>query len=112
MMIGDIMSYADTVFRNMCRNIIDNGVSSEGQDVRPVWEDGTPAHTIKKFGIVNEYDLSKEFPIITLRPTAFKTAIDELLWIWQKKSNNVNDLGSKIWHNWADETGSIGKAYG
>lgn len=106
------MSYADKVFRDMCRNIIDNGVGSEGHDVRPVWEDGTAAHTIKKFGIVNEYDLSKEFPIITLRPTAFKTCIDELLWIWQKKSNNVNDLGSQIWHSWADDSGSIGKAYG
>jgi len=106
------MSTADKIFKKICTEIIENGISSEGQEVRPVWADGAPAHTIKKFGIINEYDLSKEFPIITLRPTAFKLAIDEILWIWQKKSNNVNDLGSKIWNNWADEDGSIGKAYG
>ena len=106
------MSYADKVFIEMCRDIIDNGTSTEGEKVRPVWEDGTPAHTIKRFGIVNRYDLTKEFPVITLRRTAFKSAVDELLWIWQKKSNNIHDLKSHIWDSWADETGSIGKAYG
>ncbi len=106
------MSYADQIFINMCQNIIDNGFSSEGTEVRPRWEDGAMAHTIKQFGVVNRYDLSKEFPIQTLRPTPFKNAIDEILWIWQKKSNNVNDLNSKIWDAWADEDGSIGKAYG
>lgn len=106
------MSIADQIFINTCRDILDNGVSDANLPVRPVWEDGTPAHTIKKFCVVNRYDLSKEFPIITLRRTAFKSAIDELLWIWQKKSNNVHNLNSHIWDSWADETGSIGKAYG
>lgn len=106
------MSKADEIFIHMCNDILDNGESSEGQVVRARWEDGMPAHTIKKFGVVNRYDLSKEFPIITLRPTALKLAIDELLWIWQKKSNNVKDLGSAIWNSWADEDGTIGKAYG
>lgn len=106
------MSKADTIFVNMCQDIIDNGYSSEGQKVRPVWEDGTPAHTIKQFGVVNRYDLSEEFSALTLRPTAIKSACDEMLWIWQKKSNNINDLNSKIWDSWADESGSIGKAYG
>ncbi len=106
------MSVADKIFISTCRDIIDNGVSDEGLKVRPRWEDGSPAHTIKKFCIVNRYDLGKEFPIITLRRTAFKSAIDELLWIWQKKSNNVHDLNSHIWDSWADENGSIGKAYG
>ena len=106
------MSIADQIFINTCRDILDNGVSDENLNVRPHWADGTPAHTIKKFCIVNRYDLSKEFPIITLRRTAFKSAIDEILWIWQKKSNNVNQLNSHIWDSWADETGSIGKAYG
>ena len=106
------MSLADQIFIDTCRNILDNGISVENLDVRPKWLDGTPAHTIKKFCIVNRYDLSKEFPIITLRRTAFKSAIDEILWIWQKKSNNVHDLNSHIWDSWADETGSIGKAYG
>ncbi len=106
------MSLADKIFVDMCRDIIDNGYSSVGENVRPRWEDGTPAHTIKKFGVVARYDLSKEFPIITLRPTALKSAIDEILWIWQKKSNNVNELKSRIWDSWADENGSIGKAYG
>ena len=106
------MSIADQIFINTCRTILDEGVSDANLPVRPVWEDGTPAHTIKKFCVVNRYDLSKEFPIITLRRTAFKSAIDELLWIWQKKSNNVHDLNSHIWDSWADETGSIGKAYG
>ena len=106
------MSYADTVFINMVRDILDNGCSTEGEKVRPHWEDGTSAYTIKKFGVVNRYDLRTEFPIITLRKTALKSATDELLWIWQKKSNNVNELSSHIWDEWADETGSIGKAYG
>lgn len=106
------MSYADQLFINMCQDIIDNGYSTEGEKVRPKWEDGTYAYTIKRFGVVNRYDLSKEFPALTLRKTYIKSAIDELLWIWQKKSNNVNDFGSKIWDSWADETGSIGKAYG
>ncbi len=106
------MSYADKVFIEMCRDIIDNGTSTEGEKVRPVWEDGTSAYTIKRFGVVNRYDLSKEFPALTLRRTAIKSCVDELLWIWQKKSNNVNELKSHIWDSWADETGSIGKAYG
>src|SRR5690554_3057801 len=106
------MSKADGIFKNMCHRILNDGYSTEGEKVRPHWEDGTAAYTIKKFGVINEYDLSKEFPIITLRPTAFKSAIDEILWIWQKKSNNVNDLNSKIWDSWADKNGSIGKAYG
>lgn len=108
----EVMSLADRVFIDMCRDIIETGMSSEGQEVRPRWEDGTPAHTIKKFGVVNRYDLSKEFPILTLRKIPFKSAIDEILWIWQKKSNNVKDLNSHIWDAWADEEGSIGKAYG
>lgn len=106
------MSKADQLFVNMCQDIIDHGVSTEGQKVRPHWPDGTPAHTIKNFGVVNRYNLQEEFPALTLRPTAMKLAFDELLWIWQKKSNNVNDLNSHIWDEWADETGSIGKAYG
>ena len=106
------MSKADVLFVNMCRDIIDNGFSSEGQEVRPRWEDGTPAHTIKRFGIVNRYDLQEEFPALTLRPTAIKSAVDEILWIWQRKSNNINDLKPHIWDEWADEDGSIGKAYG
>jgi thymidylate synthase len=106
------MSYADKVFIETCKDILENGISDENIDVRPRWEDGTPAHTIKKFGVVNRYDLSKEFPILTLRKTFLRSAVDELLWIWQKKSNNVNDLGSHVWDAWADETGSIGKAYG
>ena len=106
------MSYADKVFIDMCRDIIDNGTSTEGEKVRPVWEDGTSAYTIKRFGVVNRYDLSKEFPALTLRRTAIKSCVDELLWIWQKKSNNVNELKSHIWDSWADERGSIGKAYG
>ena len=106
------MSVADTIFINMCRDVIENGTSTEGEKVRPVWEDGTPAYTIKKFGVVNRYDLRKEFPALTLRKTALKSAMDEILWIWQKKSNNIHDLNSHIWDSWADETGSIGKAYG
>ena len=106
------MSYADKVFIDMCKDILENGTSTEGEKVRPRWEDGTPAYTIKKFGVVNRYDLSKEFPIMTLRRTALKSATDEILWIWQQKSNNIKDLHSHIWDEWADEDGSIGKAYG
>ena len=96
----------------MCEDIIANGFSTEGQKVRPHWPDGTPAHTIKNFGVVNRYDLQEEFPALTVRPTAIKLAFDELLWIWQKKSNRVSDLGSHIWDEWAGEDGTIGKAYG
>ncbi len=106
------MSKADQIFINNCKDIIENGFWDKDLPVRPRWHDGTPAHTVKKFCIVNRYDLREEFPIITLRRTAFKSAIDEILWIWQKKSNNVKDLNSHIWDSWADETGSIGKAYG
>lgn len=106
------MSYADRVFVDMCKDILENGTDTRGEKVRPHWEDGELAYTIKKFGVVNRYDLSKEFPAMTLRKTAVKSATDEILWIWQKKSNNINDLNSKIWDSWADETGSIGKAYG
>jgi len=106
------MSQADRVFIEMCKNILNEGISSEGQEVRPRWEDGTPAHTVKKFGVVNRYNLAEEFPILTLRKVPFKLAIDEILWIWQKKSNNIKDLNSHIWDSWADENGTIGKAYG
>lgn len=106
------MSKADVLFVNMCEKILKEGFSSEGQKVRARWEDGTPAHTIKTFGVVNRYDLSEEFPALTLRPTAIKSAVDEILWIWQKKSNNIKDLKPHIWDEWADEDGSIGKAYG
>ena len=106
------MSYADDVFIKMCQDILENGTSTEGEKVRPVWEDGTPAYTIKKFGVVNRYDLRKEFPAMTLRRTALRSAMDEILWIWQKKSNNIHELHSHIWDSWADENGSIGKAYG
>ena len=106
------MSSADKVFVAMCQDILENGTSTEGELVRPNWEDGTSAYTIKKFGVVNRYDLSKEFPAITLRKTYIKSATDELLWIWQKKSNNIHDLKSHVWDEWADEDGSIGKAYG
>ena len=106
------MSYADQVFIGMCRDIIENGCSTEGEKVRPHWEDGTLAYTIKRFGVVNRYDLLKEFPALTLRRTALKSAFDEILWIWQKKSNNIHELHSHIWDEWADENGSIGKAYG
>ena len=106
------MSYADKVFVAMCQDILENGTSTEGELVRPHWEDGTSAYTIKKLCVVNRYDLSKEFPTITLRKTYIKSATDELLWIWQKKSNNIHDLKSHVWDEWADEDGSIGKAYG
>ena len=106
------MSLADTIFINTCKDILENGVWDTDKEVRPRWEDGTPAHTIKKFGVVNRYDLQKEFPIITIRRTYWKSALDELLWIYQKKSNNIHELNSHVWDQWADETGSIGKAYG
>lgn len=106
------MSFADKIFIDNCKDILQNGVWDTDYAVRPHWADGTPAHTIKKFAIVNRYDLQKEFPILTIRKTFFKSAIDEILWIWQKKSNNVHDLNSHIWDSWADESGSIGKAYG
>ena len=106
------MSIADKILIENVRDILENGVSDEGMEVRPRWSDGTPAHTIKKFGIVNRYNLAEEFPIITLRRTFLKTAVKEILWIWQKKSNNINDLDAHIWDSWADENGSIGKAYG
>ncbi len=106
------MSSADIAFINTCKDILENGSWVKDEKVRPHWEDGEPAYTIKKFGVVNRYDLSKDFPLITLRPISFKAAVDEILWIWQKKSNNINDLNSHIWDSWADENGSIGKAYG
>ena len=106
------MSRADDILVQNLKDILDNGVSDEGLDVRPRWADGTPAHTIKKFCIVNRYDLSEEFPMITVRRSYLKSAVDELLWIWQKKSNNIRDLHSHVWDSWADENGSIGKAYG
>ena len=106
------MSYADRVFVSMCKDILENGTNTMGEKVRPHWEDGTLAYTFKKFGVVNRYDLSEEFPALTLRKTAIKSATDEILWIWQKKSNNIHDLHSHIWDSWADENGSIGKAYG
>lgn len=106
------MSMADKIFIDNINDILNNGFSDIGSQVRPRWSDGTPAHTIKKFCIVNRYDLSQEFPIITIRKTAFVNALDELLWIWQKKDNNVNNLASHIWDSWADQSGSIGKAYG
>lgn len=106
------MSLADNIFIEMCTDILENGTDTKGEAVRPHWEDGTKAHTIKQFGICNKYDLRKEFPALTLRPTGLKSCMDELLWIWQKKSNNIHNLNSHIWDSWADETGSIGKAYG
>jgi len=107
-----ILSKADTIFVAMCQDILANGFSSQGENVRAKWDDGTPAHTIKQFGVINRYDLAEEFPVLTLRPTNLKAAIDELLWIWQKKSNNINELNSHIWDSWANQEGSIGKAYG
>ncbi len=106
------MSFADKVFIETCKDILQNGFWDTELDVRPRWEDGTPAHTVKKFGVVNRYDLSKEFPVQTIRKTFIRSAVDEILWIWQKKSNNIADLGSHVWDSWADENGSIGKAYG
>ena len=106
------MSKADQQFVKMCRDILDHGTTTEGEKVRPHWEDGTPAYTIKNFGVTARYDLREEFPALTLRRTALKSAMDEVLWIYQRKSNNIHDLNSHIWDEWADETGSIGKAYG
>lgn len=106
------MSKADEIFINMCKQVLESGYDTKGEKVRPKWPDGTSAYTIKKFGVVNTYDLSEEFPAITLRKTYIKSAIDEILWIWQKKSNNIHDLKSHIWDQWADKDGSIGKAYG
>ncbi len=106
------MSKADDIFVAMCSDIIEHGTTTEGQRVRPRWEDGTPAYTIKRFGVCNRYDLREEFPALTLRRTALKSAMDEVLWIYQRKSSNIHDLNSHIWDEWADETGSIGKAYG
>ena len=106
------MSLADQIFKETCRDILENGTDTRGEKVRPHWEDGAPAYTIKQFGVVNRYDLRREFPAITLRRTALKSAMDEILWIWQRKSNNINDLHSHIWDEWADPDGSIGKAYG
>ena len=106
------MSKADQIFIDMCRDILENGTDTRGEKVRPHWEDGTPAYTIKRFGVVNRYDLREEFPAITLRRTALKSAMDEILWIWQRKSNNIHDLKPHIWDEWADPDGSTGKAYG
>ena len=106
------MSKADILYRETCEKILSEGVWDTDRAVRPRWQDGTPAHTVKCFGIVNRYDLREEFPIMTLRRTYFRSCVDELFWIWQKKSNNVRDLGSHVWDSWADENGSIGKAYG
>ena len=106
------MSYADDLFIKMCQDILANGTNTMGEKVRPHWADGTPAYTIKQFGVVNRYDLRKEFPALTLRKTYIKSAVDEILWIYQKKSNNIHDLKSHIWDEWADKDGSIGKAYG
>lgn len=106
------MSRADEIFVQNCKDILENGIWDTDLEVRPRWEDGEPAHTVKKFGIVNRYNLSEEFPILTIRRTYWKSAIDELLWIWQAKSNNVNELRTRVWDAWADESGSIGKAYG
>ena len=106
------MSRADELYRKTCLDILENGFWDTELEVRPHWADGTPAHTVKKFGVVNRYDLREEFPIMTLRRTYWKTAVDEILWIWQKKSNNIHDLGSHVWDEWAGEDGTIGKAYG
>ena len=106
------MSYADQVFINVCREILEGGFWDTQLQVRPHWEDGTPAHTVKKFGVVNRYNLQEEFPVMTLRRTYFKSCVDELLWIWQKKSNDIHQLHSHVWDAWADENGTIGKAYG
>ena len=106
------MSRADELFIQNITEILEKGVWDTDRPVRTKWEDGSPAHTIKRFGIVNRYDLSEEFPILTIRRTFWKSAIDELLWIWQAKSNDVNQLRTRVWDAWADENGSIGKAYG
>ena len=106
------MSRADEIYRATCLDILENGFWDTDLQVRPKWADGTPAHTVKKFGVVNRYDLREEFPIMTLRRTYWKSAIDEILWIWQKKSNRLDELGSHVWDEWAQPDGTIGKAYG
>ena len=106
------MSKADELYIKTCRQILNHGFSDKDLEVRPHWADGTPAHTIKQFGVVNRYNLKEEFPIMTLRRTYWKSAIDEILWIWQKKSNRIADLGSHVWDEWAGADGTIGKAYG
>jgi len=106
------MSYADKAFKEVRTNILTHGTDTQGETVRPKWEDGTPAYTVKVFGAINRYDLRKEFPAITLRRMALKSAMDEILWIYQKKSNNINDLNSHIWDQWADDKGSLGTTYG
>ncbi len=106
------MSLADQIFIEMCKDILENGSSTEGEEVRPHWEDGSSAYTIKRFGVCNRYDLRKEFPAVTLRRTPIKSCTDEMLWIWQKKSNLIQDMSSHVWDEWADASGSIGKAYG
>jgi thymidylate synthase len=106
------MSQADVIFKKMCEDILSHGTDNKGEALRPHWDDGTPAYTLARFGVVNRYDLSEEFPALTFRKVAFKTCVDELLWIWQKQSANIHDLKGHIWDSWADESGSIGKAYG
>lgn len=106
------MTFADNAFKETALKILNYGEDNTGEIVRTKWEDGTPAYTKSLFGVTTKYNLSKEFPILTIRNTAFKSALDEILWIWQRKSNNVKDLNSHIWDQWADETGSIGEAYG
>ena len=106
------MSRADELYRATCLDILENGFYDTELQVRPKWADGTPAHTVKKFGVVNRYNLKEEFPIMTLRRTYWKSAIDEILWIWQKKSNRIDELGSHVWDEWAGPDGTIGKAYG
>ena len=108
------MTEADKNFIDTCKEILNHGYSSEGTGVRTRWEDGKEANYISIVGVTNKYDVEKEFPMITLRnnTNTVKRAIDEILWIWQKKSNKVSELNSHIWDQWADEKGTIGKAYG
>lgn len=106
------MSKADRIFIDNCRAILSDGYDNTGEDVRPRWQDGAPAYSKKLFGLVNRYDLRDEFPASTIRPLPLKKAVDELLWIWQKKSNRLSELDSRIWDQWAQPDGTIGKAYG
>ena len=108
------MTQADENFIKTCEEIFKKGYSSEGTNVRTRWEDGTEANYYSIVGVQNKYDLEKEFPMITLRNNSktIKNAIDEILWIWQKKSNKISELNSHIWDKWAGEDGKIGKAYG
>ena len=106
------MSRADEIFIQNCKDILTKGVWDTDREVRPRWEDGSPAHTVKLFGVVNRYNLKEEFPIMTIRKQFIKSSVDELLWIWQKKSNRIAELNSHVWDAWADEQGTIGKAYG